>query len=77
MVQSLEIIFKMAEGVNVKLTLPDAKVPIIKITDTLSNLDCDICVNRHLPIANTKLLAFYASLDPRVPSNKGCRPQNG
>lgn len=66
MVQSLEVIFKMAEEVTVKLTLPDAKVPIIKITDTRLNLDCDICVNRHLPIANTKLLAFYASLDPRV-----------
>ncbi|KAJ1627793.1 hypothetical protein T492DRAFT_1022438 [Pavlovales sp. CCMP2436] len=48
------------------LPLPSARVPIVKFTDSHSKIQCDICVNNHLALANTALLAAYAAVDPRV-----------
>ena len=43
-----------------------ARVPILKFKDIPTQFDCDICVNNVLALRNTKLLADYAAIDPRV-----------
>jgi DNA polymerase sigma len=58
--------------------LPKARVPIVKFTDSVtyvlfwrnligfSGISCDICINNLLAPHNTKFLADYAKIDPRV-----------
>lgn len=46
--------------------LPNARVPIVKLTEARSMVACDVCVNNLLPLANTKLLRDYSRVDPRV-----------
>eukprot|EP01117_Protostelium_nocturnum_P007428 TRINITY_DN2657_c0_g3_i4.p1 TRINITY_DN2657_c0_g3~~TRINITY_DN2657_c0_g3_i4.p1 ORF type:complete len:670 (-),score=246.60 TRINITY_DN2657_c0_g3_i4:30-2039(-) len=48
------------------LSLPRARVPIVKFTEELSNISCDICINNLLAIHNTRLLSTYSKIDPRV-----------
>eukprot|EP01113_Clastostelium_recurvatum_P024640 TRINITY_DN2941_c0_g1_i1.p1 TRINITY_DN2941_c0_g1~~TRINITY_DN2941_c0_g1_i1.p1 ORF type:complete len:834 (+),score=180.51 TRINITY_DN2941_c0_g1_i1:131-2632(+) len=48
------------------LALPRARVPIVKFTDPQSKIACDICVNNVLALENTRLVADYARIDPRV-----------
>lgn len=50
------------EGVQ---ALTHARVPIVKLVEPETKIACDICVNNLLPLANTKLLRDYASIDPR------------
>ncbi len=38
----------------------------IAITHPFSNISCDICINNHLALHNTQLLADYSKIDPRV-----------
>jgi DNA polymerase sigma len=46
--------------------LPRARVPIVKFRDPMSRLSCDICINNPLAIHNTRLVADYSRIDPRV-----------
>jgi len=48
--------------------LPHARVPIVKLVEPDTRIACDICINNLLPLANTKLLRDYASVDPRLRS---------
>ena len=43
-----------------------ARVPILKFKDIQTNLSCDICINNILALRNTKLLADYSAIDPRL-----------
>lgn len=43
-----------------------AKVPILKITDSVSRVEVDVNVNNTVGIRNTQLLNCYARIDPRV-----------
>lgn len=43
-----------------------AKVPILKFTDALKNIECDLNINNGVGIRNTHLLKYYCMLDARV-----------
>ena len=43
-----------------------ARIPVVQFIDPVTGLDCDICVNNHLALRNTKLLKSYSLCDPRV-----------
>ncbi|KAI0565001.1 PAP/25A associated domain family protein [Gracilaria domingensis] len=45
--------------------LLDARVPVIKMLDSISGLQVDVCVNNTLAVRNTELLKAYVDLDPR------------
>ncbi|CAN8063483.1 unnamed protein product [Agarophyton chilense] len=45
--------------------LLDARVPVIKMLDSISGLQVDVCVNNILAVRNTELLKAYVELDPR------------
>lgn len=45
--------------------LLDARVPVIKMMDTTSSLQVDVCVNNILAVRNTELLNAYVDLDER------------
>lgn len=38
----------------------------MKFTDPESGINCDICVNNMLAVANSKLLHDYSQVDPRL-----------
>jgi predicted nucleotidyltransferase len=65
-VKGLAALLRTEEWIQLGLVLPDARVPILKLTDKASGCMCDIVVNRRLPLQNTRLMGFYAELDPRV-----------
>ena len=46
--------------------LPKARVPIVKLRDHITKTQCDICVNNHLALANTRLLKTYSMIDKRL-----------
>jgi len=46
--------------------LTHARVPIVKFTDPLTGISCDICINNILAVVNTKLLYDYAQIDVRL-----------
>ena len=48
------------------VSLSSARVPIVKFKDPKSGYSCDICINNILALENTKLLAYYAKIDPRL-----------
>ena len=48
------------------LVLPNARVPIVKFTEPKTGVKCDICVNNHLALFNTRLLNVYGAIDERV-----------
>lgn len=50
---------------NIK-TLPKARVPIVKFTDSITNISCDICFNNRLALQNTRLLSDYSRIDERT-----------
>jgi len=50
---------------NIK-ALPHARVPIVKFRDPKSRFMCDICINNSLALQNTRLVADYSKIDPRV-----------
>ncbi|CAD7949194.1 unnamed protein product [Amoebophrya sp. A25] len=43
-----------------------AQVPVLKLTDPVSKMEVDLCVNNRLGLRNTELLQTYVSLDPRA-----------
>jgi len=43
--------------------LTHARVPIVKFTDPLTGISCDICINNILAVVNTKLIYDYAQID--------------
>eukprot|EP00178_Gracilaria_changii_P003493 TRINITY_DN1517_c0_g1_i1.p2 TRINITY_DN1517_c0_g1~~TRINITY_DN1517_c0_g1_i1.p2 ORF type:complete len:1025 (+),score=145.03 TRINITY_DN1517_c0_g1_i1:166-3075(+) len=45
--------------------LLDARVPVIKMLDSISGLQVDVCVNNILAVRNTELLKAYVDLDHR------------
>jgi len=53
-------------GMQFVKALPRARVPIVKFRDPKSRLLCDICINNALALQNTKLVADYSKIDPRV-----------
>jgi DNA polymerase sigma len=42
------------------------RVPLVKFTDSVSSLCCDICYENRLAIYNTQLLEVYSMIDHRV-----------
>ena len=48
------------------MSLSGARVPIVKFTDPETGYSCDICINNTLALQNTKLLAHYSKIDPRL-----------
>lgn len=46
--------------------LPAARVPIVKVSDPVSNFRLDVCLNNELGHHNTSLLKAYTSMDTRV-----------
>jgi DNA polymerase sigma len=45
--------------------LLNARIPIVKFTDPVSEISCDICVNNLLAVHNTQLLKTYSLHDER------------
>ena len=48
------------------MAITTAKVPIVKFTMKRSNIEGDLSLYNVLAIENTRLLATYANIDPRV-----------
>ena len=46
-------------------SLLNARIPIVKFTDPVSEINCDICVNNLLAVHNTQLLKSYSIYDER------------
>ncbi|OAY80420.1 UTP:RNA uridylyltransferase 1, partial [Ananas comosus] len=46
--------------------ITNARVPIVRMTDPVTGISCDICINNLLAVANTKLLKDYAQIDDRL-----------
>eukprot|EP00172_Hildenbrandia_rubra_P000240 Plantae.Rhodophyta-Hildenbrandia_rubra.ctg11077.p1 GENE.Plantae.Rhodophyta-Hildenbrandia_rubra.ctg11077~~Plantae.Rhodophyta-Hildenbrandia_rubra.ctg11077.p1 ORF type:complete len:655 (+),score=114.05 Plantae.Rhodophyta-Hildenbrandia_rubra.ctg11077:3-1967(+) len=61
----LSFILRRARMNNVKV-LFSAKVPIVKLHDSVSGLDVDICLNNKYVSHNTALLKHYLGLDERA-----------
>jgi len=53
-------------GMENVVDLSRARVPIVKFSDRRTKMNCDICLNNHLALRNTSLIAAYVGLDPRV-----------
>jgi predicted nucleotidyltransferase len=53
-------------GMNEILCLPKARVPVVKFTVPSTDTKVDITVNNTLACVNTKLLADYCKVDPRL-----------
>lgn len=69
---AIEIIENLAEKMkgnpaylNVQ-AITSAKVPIIKFTNKMPKIECDISLYNVLAQENTRMLRTYASIDPRV-----------
>uniref|UniRef100_A0A0C9RX88 RNA uridylyltransferase n=1 Tax=Wollemia nobilis TaxID=56998 RepID=A0A0C9RX88_9CONI len=66
-----ELVLKLAEVLEAEKmqnvqALTHARVPIVKFTDPVTDISCDICINNILAIVNTKLLHDYAQIDVRL-----------
>lgn len=46
--------------------IANARFPIVRMTDPVTGISCDICINNLLAVANTKLLKDYAQIDDRL-----------
>lgn len=51
---------------EIKRTVFTARIPVIIIKDVVENVDYDLCCNNILGVVNTKLLAAYSKLSPKV-----------
>jgi DNA polymerase sigma len=45
--------------------LSRARIPIVKFTDRMYGIQCDVCINNRLALRNTELLAAYVRCDAR------------
>ena len=67
-----EIIEQMGEAIKKNpdfkgiLVLPNARIPIVKLKDSVTNISCDIGYNNMLAIHNTQLLETYSRIDERL-----------
>eukprot|EP00887_Chlorella_sp_A99_P002114 scaffold21.g2114.t1 len=59
---------ELAEGAGMAevLALPKARVPVVKFVVPATSTKVDVTVNNLLACVNTKLLADYATIDPRL-----------
>lgn len=59
---------ELAEGAGMAevLALPKARVPVVKFVVPATSTKVDVTVNNLLACVNTKLLADYAAIDPRL-----------
>lgn len=55
-----------AAGMAEVLTLPKARVPVVKFVVPRTGTKVDVTVNNTLACVNTKLLADYCAIDPRL-----------
>ena len=55
-----------AAGMTDILALPKARVPVVKFTVPATGTKVDVTVNNTLAVVNTKLLADYCKIDPRL-----------
>ena len=55
-----------AEGMRDVKAISHARIPVVKFVDKDTGIDCDVCFDNMLAVANTKLLRDYAAIDPRV-----------
>ncbi|KAK6305906.1 hypothetical protein J4Q44_G00228310, partial [Coregonus suidteri] len=53
-------------GLSNILPITTAKVPIVKFYHVRTGLEADISLYNTLALHNTRLLASYAAIDPRV-----------
>ncbi len=54
------------QGMEDIITIPRARIPIVKFRDPRSGFEVDIAINNSLALHNTKLLKAYAECDPRL-----------
>ncbi|CEM39480.1 unnamed protein product [Vitrella brassicaformis CCMP3155] len=55
-----------AHGFTNLTRILQARVPLLKITHEQSGLEVDLCVENRLGVHNSRLLATYSQVDPRV-----------
>ncbi|ORZ11120.1 hypothetical protein BCR42DRAFT_421621 [Absidia repens] len=53
-------------GMQHVVCVPRAKVPIVRLFDTESQLACDMNVNNTMALHNTNMIRTYVAIDPRV-----------
>ncbi|XP_027730739.1 terminal uridylyltransferase 7 isoform X6 [Vombatus ursinus] len=66
MIEELSRVLKKHSGLRNVLPITTAKVPIVKFFHMRSGLEVDISLYNTLALHNTKLLAAYSTIDPRV-----------
>ncbi|XP_007497972.1 terminal uridylyltransferase 7 isoform X2 [Monodelphis domestica] len=66
MIEDLSRVLKKHSGLRNVLPITTAKVPIVKFFHVRSGLEVDISLYNTLALHNTKLLAAYSAIDPRV-----------
>ncbi|XP_051853001.1 terminal uridylyltransferase 7 isoform X2 [Antechinus flavipes] len=66
MIEELSRVLKKHSGLRNVLPITTAKVPIVKFFHVRSGLEVDISLYNTLALHNTKLLAAYSAIDPRV-----------
>ena len=54
------------QGMEDIITIPRARIPIVKFRDPRSGFEVDIAINNSLAVHNTKLLKSYSECDPRI-----------
>ena len=54
------------QGMEDIITIPRARIPIVKFRDPRSGFEVDIAINNSLALHNTKLLKAYSESDPRI-----------
>ncbi|XP_036259188.1 terminal uridylyltransferase 7 isoform X1 [Molothrus ater] len=65
-IEDLAKVLKKQSGLRNVLPITTAKVPIVKFFHVRSGLEVDISLYNTLALHNTRLLASYAAIDPRV-----------
>jgi DNA polymerase sigma len=61
-----KLFFRTQAQVKKMVVISQARVPIIKFRDEISNYECDLSFNHAIQIKNTELLKSYAMINPRV-----------
>lgn len=55
-----------AEGMREVKAIAHARIPVVKFIEPETGIDCDVCFDNMLAVANTKLLRDYSFLDARL-----------
>ena len=48
------------------MAIVKARMPVAKFVESLTGVACDVCINNHLAVANTRLLLHYSEVDGRL-----------